>query len=49
MRWVGHVHEWGRIGMHIGYLWERQKERDHWEDEDVDGCVILKWILDRIG
>jgi hypothetical protein len=40
-------HEWGRGGMHIGYWWEIQKERDHWEDQDVDGWTILKWILDR--
>jgi hypothetical protein len=38
-------HEWGRRGMHIGYWWESQKERDHWEDKDVDGCTKLKWIL----
>jgi hypothetical protein len=31
--------------MHIGYSWERQKERDHWEDQDVGGWTILKWIL----
>jgi hypothetical protein len=24
-----------------------QKERDHWEDQDVDGWTILKWILER--
>jgi hypothetical protein len=34
-------------GMHIGYLWECQKEGDHWEDQDVGGWTILKWILER--
>jgi hypothetical protein len=29
MRWTGHVAQIGRRGMHIGYLWESQKERDH--------------------
>jgi hypothetical protein len=33
--------------MHIGYWWESQKERDHWEDQDVGGWTILKWILER--
>jgi hypothetical protein len=31
--------------MHIGYWWEIQKEGDHWEDQDVGGWTILKWIL----
>jgi hypothetical protein len=31
-----------KIGMHIGYWWEIQKERDHWEDQDVGGWTILK-------
>jgi hypothetical protein len=39
--------EWGSRGMHIGYCWESQKERHHWEDQDVDGCTILKWMLER--
>jgi hypothetical protein len=33
--------------MHIGYWWESQEERDHWEDQDVGGWIILKWILER--
>jgi hypothetical protein len=36
-----------RRGMHIGYWWESQKERDHWENQDVGGCTILKWIIER--
>jgi hypothetical protein len=47
MRWEGHVARIGRRGMHVGFLWESQKERDHWEDEDVGECIILKWILER--
>jgi hypothetical protein len=35
--------------MHIGYWWESQKVRDHWEDLDVGGCAISKWILDYNG
>jgi hypothetical protein len=33
--------------MHIGYWWESQKERDHKEDQDVGGWIILKWIFER--
>jgi hypothetical protein len=39
----------GRIGMHIIFWWESQKKRDHYEDQDVGGWTILKWILDRMG
>jgi hypothetical protein len=34
-------------GMHIGYWWEDEKERDHWEDQGVGGWTILKWILEK--
>jgi hypothetical protein len=37
MRWAGHVARMGRRGMHIGYWRKCQKERDHWEDQDVGG------------
>jgi hypothetical protein len=38
----GHVAAWGRCGMHIGFWWEKQNERDHYEDLDVGGRIILK-------
>jgi hypothetical protein len=28
-------------------LWESQKERDHWENQDLDAWTLLKWILER--
>jgi hypothetical protein len=31
----------------IDNWWESQRERDHWEDQDVDGWIILGWILER--
>jgi hypothetical protein len=36
----------GRRGMYIGYWWESQKERDHWEDQDVCAWKTLKWIVE---
>jgi hypothetical protein len=29
----------------MGFWWENLKERDHWGDPDVDGRIILKWII----
>jgi hypothetical protein len=37
-----HVVGMGRRGMHIGFWWESQKERDHHENHYVGGRVILK-------
>jgi hypothetical protein len=36
-----------RRGMHIGFWWESQEERNHLEDLDIGGRIILKWILER--
>ena len=33
----------------IGFWWGNLKERDHTEDLNVDGNIILKWILNRLG
>jgi hypothetical protein len=37
----------GRRGTLIDCWWESQRERDHKEDQDVCGWVILGWILER--
>jgi hypothetical protein len=35
-------------GVHIGYWWESQKVRNHWEDQDVGGWTI-KMDLRQLG
>jgi hypothetical protein len=32
--------------MHIGLRLESQNERTHYEDLDIGGWIILKWILE---
>jgi hypothetical protein len=29
--------------------WGNQRERDHWEDQDVGGGIILRWIFRKWG
>jgi hypothetical protein len=29
--------------MHIDYWLKSQKERDHYEDQDIGGLIILRW------
>jgi hypothetical protein len=47
MRWAGHVARMGRRVTRVDYWWESQRERDHYEDQDVGGWIILVWILER--
>jgi hypothetical protein len=45
MRWTGHVARMGRREVLIGYWWESQKERDHYEDQDVGGWAIYFFLI----
>jgi hypothetical protein len=42
MRLAGHVTRMGRRGVHKIYWSESQKERDHWEDQDVGRWTVLR-------
>jgi hypothetical protein len=33
--------------MHIGFWWESEKERDHYEDQGEDGWTIIKQVIKR--
>ena len=38
-----HALEIGEV--HTGFWWDNQRERDHFEDLDVDGRLIFEWIF----
>jgi hypothetical protein len=42
MRWARHVARMGEKGMHKRYWWKIKKKRDYWENQNADGCTILK-------
>jgi hypothetical protein len=31
----------------IGFCWGNLGERDHWGDPDIDGRIILRWIIKK--
>jgi hypothetical protein len=45
MRWAEHVACMGRGEMCTGFWWRNLRERNHLEDPDVDGRLILRWIF----
>jgi hypothetical protein len=47
VRWARYVACLGRREIHIGFWWESQKERVHWEGLDVGGTIILESILEK--
>jgi hypothetical protein len=41
-------HAWERTEMCIGFWWESPKEKDHLEDQGIDGRMGSKWILGKL-
>jgi hypothetical protein len=36
---------WERGEVCTGFWWRGLREKDHWRDRDVDGRIILRWII----
>jgi hypothetical protein len=47
MRWAGHVVRMGVKRNAYRILIGMPEGKNHWEDQDVGGWTILKWILER--
>jgi hypothetical protein len=47
IRWARHEARIGEKRNAYRILVRKPEERDHWEDKDVGGWTILKWILER--
>jgi hypothetical protein len=45
IRLVRHIARMRRSGIHIGFWWEIQKEKDYQGDLDMDGTILLKYVL----
>jgi len=39
----------GRAQMHTRFWWGNPKGKDHFEDQDVDGRMILKFTFKKWG
>jgi hypothetical protein len=47
VRWVGHSERMGERKLYAGFWWEILRERGYFEDSDVDGNLILRWIFSK--
>jgi hypothetical protein len=47
VRWAGHVARMGEVEVYTGFWWRDPRERDHLEDLDVDGRIILKCMFKK--
>jgi hypothetical protein len=42
-------HTWERRGKCKRFQWKSQKERDHFEDQGIDGRMGSEWIIGRFS
>jgi hypothetical protein len=49
MRWAGHVAHIGKLRNSYKILFANLNERGHFESLDVDGRIILVWMLNMVG
>jgi hypothetical protein len=49
IRWAGHVARMGEVRNVYRVLVGCQKERDHLEDQGVNGRMVSEWILERLA
>ena len=47
MSWAGHVERMGRKDLRARFWPKNVKERDHMEDPDLYGKIILKYIFEK--
>jgi hypothetical protein len=47
MRWAGQVARMGETMNAYRILVGKPEGKNHWEDQDVCGWTILKWILEK--
>jgi hypothetical protein len=45
--WAENEPRRGRGEVNLDFCWGNLRERDHLEEPDTDGKIILEWILDR--
>jgi hypothetical protein len=45
MGWDGHVARMWRAEVYTGFWWGNLREIEHLEDPEIDGRIILRWIL----
>jgi hypothetical protein len=45
MMWAGHVARIRRVEVFTGFWWGNLRERDHLEDQGIDGRIILTILI----